>query len=339
MKRAHEKTRARGVSLVELMVAITLGMIVLAAVSTVFMNSRVNYATQESAARLQESARVAMHFLIRDIRLAGYYGCIDETTEIGITLNGADDSGFANGNPYNFATPIEGFDGASAAWYPSTVTAAVSGIDDKLASTDAILLRMADVSNPVNLTMEMPNTSAALQTSGGGGLRVGDIALISDCAQGAIFQITGPGDPPDAVSDTVVHNTGTGSPGNSTKDLGKPFDTRAQIMKFVQRVYYVKENARNVPALYRQDFLGGNPEELVEGIVDFQVLYGVDTNSPPDGIPNLYVRAQDASLNTNWTNWTRIVSVRVDVEVKPVGTNTGTVQNRTFTSTVRVRNL
>lgn len=60
-----------GFSLVELMVAITLGMIVLLAVGSIYIGSRQTYLVQEDNARLQEAGRYALEVLGRSIRQAG----------------------------------------------------------------------------------------------------------------------------------------------------------------------------------------------------------------------------------------------------------------------------
>ena len=69
------KSRQQGLSLVELMIAITLGLVLSAAVIQVFMASRSSYRVQESLSLIQESARFAMDYIGREVRMAGYMGC------------------------------------------------------------------------------------------------------------------------------------------------------------------------------------------------------------------------------------------------------------------------
>ena len=90
-----------GLSIIELMVAMTIGLIILAGVSTVFVNTKSGYVSQESTARLQETARFAAHFLMKDLRLSGFYGCIDDPT---LVANGL------TGSPVGFnpSAPLEG---------------------------------------------------------------------------------------------------------------------------------------------------------------------------------------------------------------------------------------
>lgn len=62
----------RGFSLVELMVAMVIGLIVVLVVGTLFMNSRQTYLAQDANSRLQENARYATELLGRQVRSAGY---------------------------------------------------------------------------------------------------------------------------------------------------------------------------------------------------------------------------------------------------------------------------
>jgi len=67
--------RQRGISLVELMIGIALSLLVLTAVIYVFAGSRASYRHQESFSAVQESGRIALELLNRDIRMAGNPGC------------------------------------------------------------------------------------------------------------------------------------------------------------------------------------------------------------------------------------------------------------------------
>ena len=69
------KLPERGFSLVELMVAMLIGLIILAAVVQIFVGSNATYRLDEGLARVQEGARFSMDFLAKDIRMAGYMGC------------------------------------------------------------------------------------------------------------------------------------------------------------------------------------------------------------------------------------------------------------------------
>ena len=66
----------KGMTLVELLISITLGLIITAALLSLFINSRQSYRVNENMSRLQENARFAMSFLSRDLRMADYRTCI-----------------------------------------------------------------------------------------------------------------------------------------------------------------------------------------------------------------------------------------------------------------------
>src|SRR5207248_10917632 len=71
LRRLHPQ---RGVSLVELMIAITLGLLVLATLASVFANSSRSRTELDRVSRQIENGRFAMEILTSDIKIAGFYG-------------------------------------------------------------------------------------------------------------------------------------------------------------------------------------------------------------------------------------------------------------------------
>jgi prepilin-type N-terminal cleavage/methylation domain-containing protein len=67
--------RVRGFSLVELMVALTAGLLVAGVIATMFASNARTYAVTNGIGELQEAGRVAFDVLQRDLRMAGYQGC------------------------------------------------------------------------------------------------------------------------------------------------------------------------------------------------------------------------------------------------------------------------
>src|SRR3954454_19949882 len=68
------RRRARGFTLVELMVAMAIGVIIVAAALQMLATSRDAYRVNERVARLQEQARTAFAVMEPDIEMAGFYG-------------------------------------------------------------------------------------------------------------------------------------------------------------------------------------------------------------------------------------------------------------------------
>ena len=68
----------RGLSLVELMVALAIGLLLLLGLVEIFGASRAAFSSAEGSARIQENSRFALEFLRRDARMAGHMGCLNE---------------------------------------------------------------------------------------------------------------------------------------------------------------------------------------------------------------------------------------------------------------------
>lgn len=64
--------KQKGLSIVEIMVAVTISLILLAGVSQIFLSSKTAYNVQDGMGRLQENARFALDVLARNVGMAGY---------------------------------------------------------------------------------------------------------------------------------------------------------------------------------------------------------------------------------------------------------------------------
>jgi len=110
-----------GVTLVELMVAITISSIVAIGIGSVYTSSKRSFKLQEEFSRLQENGRFAMNYVARFVRGAGYSGC---SSALGNMYNDIND----DDPDLNFQTGLEGYEalgtapnetGATLAEYPS----------------------------------------------------------------------------------------------------------------------------------------------------------------------------------------------------------------------------
>ena len=282
--------RQQGLTLIELMIAMMLGLFIMAGVIGLFINSKQSYRIQESSSRLQENSRFAMFFITKDIRMADYWGCLNTTGSIDNNLN-------ANATYDFFADAIVGEDNNAT-------------VDDVLDGTDVITIRGAFGSGAY-VTQQPSTTSASIKVEDNSGLNERDIVLITDCIEGDIFQITNDPTVGSAGFDNLIHNTGTGGnppidPGNADKPLRKKYDTDAQVYKLNFATYYIKNSAQ--PSLYRT-INGSSEAELVEGVENMQILYGEDTDN--DKTPNYYLPAGSALLNMD-----NVVSVRVSLVMR-----------------------
>jgi type IV pilus assembly protein PilW len=114
---AAARRAPRGMTLVELMVGVAIGLFLIAVMGTVYLGSRTTFVAQESGSRLQENGRFVMDTIAGDVRMSGFRGClganpVDNTlTSPGALL-------------YDFATPIWGSRNGGAwspvRWLPAT---------------------------------------------------------------------------------------------------------------------------------------------------------------------------------------------------------------------------
>ncbi len=305
--------RQRGISLVEIMVSLVAGLILTAGVYEIYISNKQTYRVNEAMAAIQENARFALELMSRDIRMAGYVGCYDE---VPIT-NTLDYSNTTQDFLLDFDTPIEGFEAVSNTAWDRTLDANIvtpSGNAPE-GGTDVLVIRRADeISTPIT---GQPNNrgdcskaaqhTADLKVASTAGLSAGDIVFATNCSHASIFQITNIN-----TGNNLVHQTGSHIPGNHTTDLGACYAGTGELTKISSRIYFVGRTPDNRLALYRRE--GLNPAEvLVDGVTDFQVLYGLDTDG--DGSVNLEVPANydgngDGSPDYAWD---KVVSIRVSL--------------------------
>lgn len=332
---AHSELKSQqGLTLIELMIAITISLVLLAGVMQIFLGSRQTYRVQDNMARLQENGRFAMDFLGKDIRMADHWGCMKNSSNLVNNLVGGGGLGAVAG--------LAGTNGAGAAADSITLTTAVP--------------------SSITVTTQMPTSSAIIDVNTNATLAVGDIVIISNCSNGDIFQITMlPG------AGKVQKNSGGGTPGNSfnnpsascpggaTNCLSGDYGPGAELMSTQSITYTIAADSTNNNTLTlfrRTDGVGAAltaAQPLVEGVEDMQILYGEDLNG--DLSADRYVPAGTAGLIMN-----NVVSVRVSlVLVTPENNLAITAQTytdangtsvtapdrrlrRVFSSTIQLRN-
>jgi len=205
-----------GVTLVELMIALVLGLVVAGAAIGVFLATRQTYGATESMGRMQENARVAFELMGRDLREAASDSC------------GTDLSGAVNvinspaANWYtDFAGGVRGYAGDAA--FPDAAFG--TGAGQRIAGTGAIQMMSAQ-SDGVTILYDaagVANPAAMKLNTEDHGFASGDLAVACDATHAAIFQVT---NATSGASATIVHNNGVAvaTPGNCTKGLGSPLD-------------------------------------------------------------------------------------------------------------------
>lgn len=298
----HTKNH-KGFTLLELMIAITISSILMLGVSQIFSNSKRTYKLNNALAKTQENIRYASEEMARDIRMAGYTGCRNNT--ITNTLN------TGSNWKYNIGKPLLGFEGGVDT-FPTEYASSV------IAGTDSIIVLRGGEDTGLKFDVQNGNAASFNVNTTNHGFENGDIIMLSDCTHTAVIQIV----TASSSSQTLTHGTGAGSPGNCTKGLGSADCTEgvngtaynwnkdAHVVKFQATAYYIAASANGLAgnrSLYRMyvDKSSTYAEELVEGVENMQITYGYDTNG--DGFANRYVTAN----NVTGADFNSVVSVRI----------------------------
>ena len=271
-------SRQNGVSMIELLVAMLLGLFLLYALIEILINGKQSFSSASHLSRLQENGRIATNLVMSDLRRAGYMGGNSDVPNI-----------FGSAGQ---AAPAISCATADTTWV-RMITQGVAGIDDSNAGyaciPDATYLR-GDV---LAIRHAAPWLATAFDAN--------KVYLRSSLFEGRIFDGS---DQALGVNDVV--------------DL--PQSDR-ELMAFA---YFVGDSGRTcggqaVPSLFRVNVNDNSQpvvNELLPGVQDFQVQYGVNGQ---------YIDA-DAVVD-----WADVVTVRIWLLVRAECTESGFTDGNTYT--------
>lgn len=308
MRNIRVLKNAFGFSMLEILIALVVGLILLSGVIQLLINSNNAFRIQNSLSRIQEDGQFAIQYLGNDIRNTDFWGCLQDTTWITNHLN-------TGGSVYYvFNVGLQG-----------TANQATGG--SIVAGTDTITISTAAPVGGLNQVIAPfgPAITSPVTTNASTNLAQGSIVLVSDCLQGDIFQVTNA----TASTGSLEHATGVGSPGNATNTLSKVYNAGAFVYLPYTNTYSIQNDASGNPGLFLTTASG--TQEIVNNIENMVILYGEDTDN--DGTANRYVRANQV------TNMTNVVSVRISIVVRSFENNvvvtpqTYTFNNQTVTAT------
>jgi type IV pilus assembly protein PilW len=322
--------------LVEIMVALVIGLVLMAGIIELFVGSKQTYTLHESMSRVQENGRFAIDQLNRDLRMAGHMGCANarlmqtEPTppptylgpgRVRVALVTA-----PGDNTWNMQSAINGSYWDGGGWVPALPAGAAAA----LPGSDVFTLRGAGGTR-LMLTGKNPGVpigsgSESLSIPGNSGYRQFDIVMVGDCSMAAIFQITN-NDAAIALGQ-LDHAVGAGVPGNATANLGRDFDQNAGILGMSSRTYFIGTGASGEPALF-QSINGAAAQELVEGVERMRVSYGVGAPLPNGTLaPSNYQTGDVIDAAGSWAN---VVSVRISLLLRSENNVTDANQAYTYT--------
>jgi type IV pilus assembly protein PilW len=317
-----QRCRERGFSLVEIMLALVISLMLMAGIIQIFISSKQSYRLQEGQSRIQENARYAMELLQRDLRIAGYMGCnVDSNLrKIANEPVGVD-----------FTSSVTGNEATGSSWSPALppVLSSMTTPNHVIKGTDVVRIDYAESCggnltgnmDPSNASIQIiyPNNCNLQQSSCSGGTCTGEVILIADCQNSDLFRAS-------SVSDGTTKQTLATASNVNTNNKLRIYQDDAELLKPRAFTYFIRLGQSGSPALWRLNNLAAlgtdNPQELVDGIEDMQILYGEDTDA--DRSPNRYLLAHQVDFTS-----TRVVSVRIILRVRSVTDNL-TQTSRTY---------
>jgi len=338
------KHTARGFTLVELMIAMVIGLVLMTGVTSVFISSSDSYRRLQGLASIQERGRIAIQIVQNAVQVAGYTGCRKS-----VTINNVLNSNTSYVR--NFTQPIQGFDATATAntWDP----AMEATISSPLWAGGDVLTVRGPIGYGVSLTGNMGGVSSSLSVPAGSPFVANDLMLVVSCQGSAdIFEKTDAG----GLAVTTIAHTASGR--NSSANLGSVYQANDMVVKVATTSFFVRDSAAiaGTRALYFQEDENSdgssNPLALIEGVDGMQILYGVTSNT--DTSANQYLTAAQVDAAGSWGN---VVNVRIALlvaslnpTVKSLNTNVYSLlgvnygpfndlyQRRVFTTTITLRN-
>jgi prepilin-type N-terminal cleavage/methylation domain-containing protein len=309
----------RGFTLLELMIAMALGLIVMAAMTSLFKTGMNSTMLVTQRAETQQNMRAAIDLMVKDISMAGAglpSGGIQLPTGVGssATKFGCDQAGACHIPAHNYPNTnymfgiLPGFSNGVEA--NAVIPAAPAAINDSITSIYAdynFPLFEYDVTFPVpgnggsiNLAPNAGFVPAPPAINSAGGIQVGDLIMISNTAGTAVGEVTG-------ITTTSLtfanldplnfNQTGATVTNNIAAISGAAPPTVAYRL-FAVTYYLTVPAAGQTPRLMRQ-VNGLAPVPVADDIINLQFAYDIynsttsalDANQPnPIGVgdsPNL----------------------------------------------------
>lgn len=286
------KLKQKGISLVELMITITLGLLVVAGVITVFVSSKQGFRVQDSAGRMQENSRFGINYVTQTLRLADLWGGIKPAN---ITIG------------TNSITGPTGATTCTAAWianvndglhgYEGAATPPIDCIQaaDYVANSDMIAIRYID---PNSFTVPSGTTGYQHANQANKNYIRTRVGLDGYLYKGSKY----------AEADTAI------PVGNGILNYEYDFQLlflRPCDIKIGTTCTALADGGKPTPTLVSLQLQGDgtvNQVALVDNVEQMQFEYGVDSDG--DLVVDTYQSA------TNVTDWSKVMAVRASIIVR-----------------------
>jgi type IV pilus assembly protein PilW len=303
----------RGLTLIELMVSMTLGLIVVGGILGIFAANSETRRHMDDLSRIQENARVAIQLISRSMREAGGNPCgIPPGT--GLILNTAEapiSSWWSGGK--DFTSALMGY--ANGTGFPA------NGSVTMVPNSDAIIAVSANTSTTTVINDTPPNGAMIISTNKG--LADGDIlfACSTNSGRGVLFQ---------AGAITVVDED-TLSVNRASSFAGEVANMKVTALgKISAEGWFVGNNERGGTSLFRAFIRNyGQPgqEEIAPDVSAMRVTYLLPNT-------NLYVAANQIPAGS----WSNVTAAHIDLTITRTQNPSASPITRTVGLTIKFRN-
>lgn len=294
-----------GFSLVELMIALVIGLLLIAGVIELFVGSKQMYRVQDMKARMQENGRYAIHQISSLISHAGYQGCNSlhmEETNVTNFLNNV------SNYEWSFTVPIEGQNATGTTWSPAKQNNINAAQGSDILTVRAATNLYVEVSSHADKTspITIPAGTAMNDCDPASDNDCANIIMLNNCENAVIFQASN-----NPVQDGKIEFAqGVGTPGNSAEIYAVGTNTpsikhtygSAWLTSMATHTFFVG-TSDGEPVLFEK--VGSqNAQVLVEGVEQMQVQYGLDDDD--DQTVDRYVTADQVNAN-----WDKVISIKI----------------------------
>lgn len=301
---------AHGFSIVEFMIAMAIGLVIIAAAAQIYINSSATYRLDEGLSRVQEDARFAMNFLAKDLRMAGFLGCSGQAAVQNNVKNPNDAMTFFSGGLRGYRyTCTASCTGNLAEWTPALPADYFLAGEVRVGTDVIIINRASDLGTRLVGNMGTDNGNIQILNTAEieAEIQADDILILSDCSNADIFRASNKSAAGTKV--TIAHASNV----NNTPKLSKAYEDDARLWKLVSRAYYVSTNpTTNEPGLYYKELQSVGAlspgQELTGGVETMRLLYGTDSSG--SGVAERYLPPDVV------TNWTKVMSARLGFVVR-----------------------
>jgi type IV pilus assembly protein PilW len=265
MKQNHNTQS--GLSLVELMVALTIGLIVSGAVATIFIQSKSSYTQNDEINYLQDNGRYALNMLASDLEVAGFFGGMAAPDTITFETDTTVDNYLVGGSNLECG--------------PATYT------------INSVASWTYDASTPIGYDSDPSSTTVATNYPCVAGYQSGSDFL-------TVKRVRGNPATGSLANNTVYLYTDRSDGYFATNAVTLPSTMKA--WEYYVHLYYLKDNTLKKMYL-AYDSINHNyamyETDMAEGIERFHIVFGIDGSSDTDTIPDYYTSTPTANELTS----------------------------------------